>query len=163
LAASIFYLAIRKQRDAAGLLVFDDEVRDYVRPSTRQGQLQRLFAGLEVAEPRARTSFEAPMQHLQAFLKRRGIVLIFSDFYATPESIIRAIEPLRFHGNEIVMFHILDPREIRPELGSSSVLVDLETGARIEVNAEYAAREYREKIERHIEALRDGAQRAGLG
>jgi uncharacterized protein (DUF58 family) len=162
LAAAMFYLAIRKQRDAAGLLVFDDEVRDYIRPSTRQGQLQRLFAGLEGAEPRARTSFDAPMQHLQAFLKRRGIVVIFSDFYAKPDEIIRAIEPLRFHGNEIVLFHILDPREIKPELGSSSVLVDLETDIRLEVNADYVAREYQEKIASHIEALRDGAQRAGM-
>jgi uncharacterized protein (DUF58 family) len=162
LAASMFYLAIRKQRDAAGLLVFDDEVRDYVRPATRQGQLHRLFAGLELAEPRARTSFDAPMQHLQAFLKRRGIVVIFSDFYAQPEEIIRAIEPLRFRGNEVVLFHILDPREIKPELGGSSVLVDLETNLRLEVNADYVAREYREKIAAHIAALRDGAQRAGM-
>ncbi len=162
LAASMFYLAIRKQRDAAGLLVFDDEVRDYIRPATRQGQLHRLFAGLELAEPRARTSFDAPMQHLQAFLKRRGIVVIFSDFYAQPEEIIRAIEPLRFRGNEVVLFHILDPREIKPELGGSSVLVDLETDLRLEVNADYVAREYREKIAAHIEALRVGAQRAGM-
>lgn len=162
LAAAMFYLAIRKQRDAAGLLVFDDEVRDYVRPSTRHGQLHRLFAGLEVAEPRARTSFDAPMRHLQAFLKRRGIVVIFSDFYANPEEIIRAIEPLRFRGNEVVLFHILDPREIKPELGGSSVLVDLETHLRLEVNADYVAREYREKIAAHIAALRDGAQRAGM-
>ena len=47
IAASLFYLAIRNQRDAAGLIVFDDEVREYIRPSTRPGQLSRLFAGLE--------------------------------------------------------------------------------------------------------------------
>ena len=44
IAASLFYLAIHNQRDAAGLIVFDDEVRNYIRPSTRQGQLHRLFA-----------------------------------------------------------------------------------------------------------------------
>src|SRR6201988_3707578 len=65
IAASLFYLAIRTQRDAAGLIVFDDEVREYVRPSTRQGQLARLFAGLEQAEPRARTDFGKPLQHFQ--------------------------------------------------------------------------------------------------
>src|SRR3984885_14728569 len=55
MAAALFYLAIRKQRDAAGLLVFDGEVRSYIRPSTRQGQFHRLLSGLELAEPRART------------------------------------------------------------------------------------------------------------
>jgi len=162
MAAAIFYLAIRKQRDAAGLLVFDDEVREYIRPSTRQGQLPRLLAALELAEPRARTSFEKPMQHLQAFLRRRGIVVIFSDFYESPAAIIRAIEPLRFHGNEIVLFHVLDPKELRPDLGGASVLVDLETGARMEVTADYALREYRQKIEAHVDALREGARRAAM-
>jgi len=49
-AASLFYLAIQNQRDAAGLIVFDDEVRNYIRPSTRQGQLHRLLSGLEMAQ-----------------------------------------------------------------------------------------------------------------
>jgi uncharacterized protein (DUF58 family) len=162
MAAAILYLAIRKQRDAAGLLVFDDEVREYIRPSTRQGQLSRLLAALELAEPRARTSFEKPMQHLQAFLRRRGIVIIFSDFYESPAAIVRAIEPLRFRGNEIVLFHVLDPNELRPELGGASVLVDLETGARMEVTADYALREYRQKIEAHVDALREASRRAGM-
>ncbi len=57
MAASLFYLAIQDQRDAAGLIVFDDEVRNYIRPSTRQGQLYRLLAGLEQAEPRGAHRF----------------------------------------------------------------------------------------------------------
>src|SRR5579863_9295582 len=44
-AAAIFYLTTQLQRDAAGLIVFDDEVRTYIRPSTRQGQLYRLLSG----------------------------------------------------------------------------------------------------------------------
>ena len=116
MAASLFYLAIKDQRDAAGLIVFDDEVRNYIRPSTRQGQLQRLLAGLELAEPRARTDFTKPLHHFQEFLRRRGLVLILSDFYESPEKIIRTVEPLRFHGNEVVLFHILDPKEIQPDL-----------------------------------------------
>ena len=162
MAAAIFYLAIRKQRDAAGLLVFDDEVRSYVRPSTRQGQFHRLLSGLELAEPRERTNFEEPLRHMQSFVRRRGIVAILSDFYEKPQTLIRAIEPLRYRGNEVVLFHILDPKEIQPELGASTVLVDLETRARIEVTAEYAAREYGERIAQHIEQLREGAQRAGI-
>ena len=64
LAASLFYLAIHNQRDAAGLIVFDDEVRNYIRPSTRQGQVNRLLHGLELAEPRARTDFAKPIGSL---------------------------------------------------------------------------------------------------
>src|SRR5579871_5363831 len=81
IAASLFYLAIRNQRDAAGLIVFDDEVRDYIRPSTRQGQLPRLLAGLEQAEPRARTDYAKPLLRFQELLHRRGIAIVISDFY----------------------------------------------------------------------------------
>jgi uncharacterized protein (DUF58 family) len=162
IAASLFYLAIRNQRDAAGLIVFDDEVREYVRPSTRVGQLARLFAGLEQAEPRARTDFGKPLQHFQQLLHRRGIAIVISDFYEEPEKIVHAIEPLRFHGNDVVLFHILDPEEIRPVLKGPSLLVDLETDQQIEVIPEYTKTTYRAKMEAHIEQLRSRTRGAGM-
>jgi uncharacterized protein (DUF58 family) len=161
-AASLFYLAIHNKRDAAGLIVFDDEVRNYVRPSTRQGQLPRLLAGLEQAEPRARTDFTKPLLHFQELLHRRGIVIVFSDFYEEPEAIVRTIEPLRYHGNEVVLFHVLDPKEIRPELRGPAILVDLETNQRMEVIPEYTRNEYRRKIDAHLEQLRERTRAAGM-
>jgi uncharacterized protein (DUF58 family) len=161
-AASLFYLAIHNQRDAAGLIVFDDEVRNYIRPSTRIGQINRLLHGLELAEPRARTDFAKPLHHFQEFLRRRGLVLIISDFYETPERIIRTIEPLQFHGNEVVLFHVLDPQEIRPDLGEPTTFVDLETREEMEITPEYTRNDYRQKIEAHIAALRDKARGAGM-
>ena len=161
-AASLFYLAIKDQRDAAGLIVFDDEVRNYIRPSTRQGQLQRLLAGLELAEPQARTDFAKPLNHFQEFLRRRGLVLIISDFYESPEKIIRTVEPLRFHGNEVVLFHLLDPKEIQLDLREPAILVDLETQERLEVTPDYAKNEYRQKMDAHIADLRERTQAAGM-
>jgi uncharacterized protein (DUF58 family) len=163
LAASLFYLAIHGQRDAAGLITFDDEIRNYIRPSTRQGQLHRLLAGLEQAEARARTDFSKPMRYFQELLKRRGIVLIVSDFWESPESIVRTIEPLRFHGNEVVLFHVLDPEDVHPKLNGPSILVDMETKAELEVTPDYSKNEYREKIAAHLTDLRDRTQAAGMG
>jgi uncharacterized protein (DUF58 family) len=161
-AASLFYLAIKNQRDAAGLIVFDDEIRNYVRPSMRQGQLHRLLSGLEQAEPHARTDFAKPLNHFQQFLRRRGIVVFISDFYDSPEHIVRTIEPLRFHGNEVVLFHILDPKEIRPEIREPSTLIDLETDDRIEITPEYVRDDYRKKFDAHVESLRDKVRGAGM-
>jgi uncharacterized protein (DUF58 family) len=162
LAASLFYLAIHKQRDAAGLIVFDDEVREYIRPATRTGQLSRLFAGLERAEPRARTDFAKPLTHFQNFLHRRGMVIVISDFYEDPETIVRTIAPLRFRGNDVALFHILDPQEIRPALKGSAILVDLETDQKIEVTPEYTRTAYLVKVDAHIEQLRSRARSAGM-
>jgi uncharacterized protein (DUF58 family) len=161
-AASLFYLAIHNQRDAAGMIVFDEKVRDVVRPSTRPGQLARLFAALDRAEAHARTDFTQPLRHFQELLHRRGIAIVISDFYQDPETIVRAIEPLRFRGNEVVLFHILDPQEIRPVLKSSAILVDLETEQKIEVVPEYAKTSYRARIDAHIEQLRSRTRAAGM-
>jgi uncharacterized protein (DUF58 family) len=163
LAASLFYLAIHGQRDAAGLITFDDEIRNYIRPSTRQGQLHRLLAGLEQAEARARTDFSKPMLYFMELLKRRGMVLIVSDFWDSPENLIRTIEPLRFRGNEVVLFHVLDPEDVVPKLNGPSILVDLETNAQLEVTPDYTKREYRDKIEAHLTDLRDRTRAAGMG
>lgn len=162
IAASLFYLAIRNQRDAAGLIVFDDEVREYIRPSTRPGQLSRLFAALEQAEARERTNFAKPLQHFQNFLHRRGIAIVISDFYEQPESIVETVAPLRYHGHEVVLFHVLDPEEIRPKLKGSALLVDLETDRRIEVVPDYVKTTYRAKIDAHIEDLRTRTRAAGM-
>jgi uncharacterized protein (DUF58 family) len=162
IAASLFYLAIKNQRDAAGLIVFDDEVREYIRPSTRVGQLSRLFAGLERAEPHARTNFANPLRHFQNFLHRRGIAIIISDFYEDPETIVHTIEPLRYQGHEVVLFHILDPQEIRPVMKGSAIVVDLETDQKIEVVPDYVKTTYRAKVDAHIEELRTRTLAAGM-
>jgi uncharacterized protein (DUF58 family) len=161
-AAAILYMANRYQRDAAGLLVFDDNVREAVRPSTRQGQLHRLLSALERAEPHARTSFEQPLLQAQELLRRRGMVMVFSDFFEDPTRIVRAIEPLRYHGSEVTLFHILDPREIRPELRGPSVLEDLETGQTLEVIPEYARHDYRRKMQAHMAAVEQATRASGM-
>jgi uncharacterized protein (DUF58 family) len=160
-AASLFYLA-NHQRDAAGLVVFDDEVRNYIQPSTRQGQFHRLLHGIEHAEPRQRTDFAKPFLHLMEFLRRRGMVVVFSDFYADPETIIKAVEPLRFRGNDVILFHVMDRRELDPRISDPVILIDMETQDSLEVSPDYANREYRGKVSAHIEALREKAKGAGM-
>jgi uncharacterized protein (DUF58 family) len=161
LAASLAYLA-SQQRDAVGLLVFDDEVRDYVPPSARQGQLHRIMHAIEHAKPGKHTDFARPFVHCQEFLHRRGVVVVFSDFYEDPEVIKNAILPLRAKCTEVVVFHVLDPEEIKPKLGEPVILLDMETQASIEVSPDYARNEYAERIGAHIAKLKEKVQGAGM-
>jgi uncharacterized protein (DUF58 family) len=160
-ASSIAYLA-NQQRDAAGVIVFDDDIRNYIRPSTRQGQFHRLVHAIEHAELGKRTDFAKPFLHFQEFLKRRGIVLVFSDFWERPETVIKTVQPLRFKGNELILFHVLDPQEIQPVLHEPSLLVDMETQEAIEVSPDYAKHEYRKRVDAHIDELRTKAKASGI-
>jgi len=161
LTVSIAYLA-NQQRDAAGVIIFDDDVKNYVPPSTRQGQFMRVAHAIEHAQPGARTDFAKPFVHFQQFLRRRGIVVAVSDFYEDPETVIQAVRPLRFNGNEVILFHVLDPEEIQPKLKDPVLLVDMETDDAIEVSPDYARHEYRAKIDAHIDALRTKAKASGM-
>jgi len=161
LAASLAYLA-HHQRDAVGLIAFDDTVRDYVEPSSRQGQWAKLLHALNRAEPAARTDFAAPFLHFQQFLQRRGLVLVFSDFFAPAEEVVRAAAPLRQRGNDVILFHILDPQEVAPDWKNSRILIDMESGQSLEVSPEFARGPYRERVAAHLAELEQLARAAGL-
>jgi uncharacterized protein (DUF58 family) len=160
--ATLCYMA-NLQRDAAGLIIFDEDVKNYVPPSTRQGQLFRLLHAIEKAEVGTHTDFAKPFIHFQNLLHRRGLVVVMSDFYADPEVIVKTVEPLRYKGNEVILFHMLDPQEIKPKFREPVLLYDLEeTTNSLEVSPEYARQDYRKKIDLHIETLRSKARGAGM-
>ncbi|MEO8096730.1 MAG: DUF58 domain-containing protein [Acidobacteriota bacterium] len=161
LAASVVYLA-HLQRDATGLVVFDDEVRNFVAPSSRQGQMMRLMHAIDKAEAGTRTDFLRPFSHLVDYLRKRSLVVAISDFWEAPETVIKAVAPLRARGNELVLFHILDPDEIQPRLKGSVLLEDLETGQKMQVSSEYAMHEYKDKMGAHLEDIRQRAAAAGI-
>jgi uncharacterized protein (DUF58 family) len=160
-AAALAYLS-SQQRDATGLIVFDQDVSNYIAPSTRQGQLMRILHAIEKAEGGSRTDFSKPFFHFQQFLKRRGIVVVLSDFYEQPEQIIRVVEPLRYRGNEVVLFHVLDPNEIAPKFKDPVLLQDVEDETAMEVSPDYARNEYRTKIDEHLRSLSEKSKSAGI-
>ena len=117
---------------------------------------------VDKAEPGQRTDFTKPFLHFQQFLHRRGIVVVISDFYAEPDQVIERIAPLRGRGNEVALFHVLDPEEVRPRFRDPVVLVDVETEDMMEVSPDYARQEYRARIDAHISALKQASQAAGI-
>lgn len=161
IAASLAYMS-SQQRDATGLIVFDEDVATYIPPSTRQGQMVRILHAIEKAEGGQRTDFAKPFFHFQQFLHRRGIVAVISDFYEDPAVIAKAIEPLRYHGNEVIVFHLLDPQEINPRFRDPVLLMDMEHKHSFEVSPDYARTEYKAKIENHMAQMADKTRAAGL-
>ena len=67
-----------------------------------------------------------------------------------------------FHGNEVVLFHVLDPQEIQPKLDEPVLLVDMETQDALEVSPDYAKHDYKPKMDAHIDSLRSKSKSHGL-
>jgi len=94
-----------------------------------------------------------PMQKMAEHFGRRGILVIVSDLYENPEAIMDAVKPLRYRGNDLVVFHVLDPAEIDFNFTEAASFQDLETGEQIPVVPSALAAQYKSLVQEHIAAL----------
>lgn len=150
LAACLAYLAHR-QRDRVGILTFDQDIVTHVPPSAKHFDM--VLHTLDRAKAERPGHLSAPLNKMAEHFKRRGILLLISDFYDDPGTVLDALKPLRFLGNDIVVFHILDPREIDFNFEDASTFQDLETGEQIPVVPQSFRAEYRRLIQEHISKL----------
>lgn len=150
LAACLAYLAHR-QRDRVGILTFDQDIVTHVPPSAKHFDM--VLHTLDRAKAERPGHLSAPLNKMAEHFKRRGILLLISDFYDDPGNVLDALKPLRFLGNDIIVFHILDPREVDFDFDDASTFQDLETGEQIPVVPQSFRAEYRRLIQEHINKL----------
>jgi uncharacterized protein (DUF58 family) len=151
LAACLAYMAHR-QRDRVGVITFDDDIVAHVPPSAKHFNV--VLHTLDRAKPERAGRLTAPLTKMAEHFKRRGILVLISDFYEEPEAVLDAIKPLKFLGNDLIVFHVLDPAEIDFGYEDASSFEDLESGEQIPVVPEALADTYRQLIREHSDALR---------
>ena len=152
LAGSLAYFASR-QRDRVGLVTFDDDVVDYVPPSAKH--LEVLLHTLDRARPGRQGALVPPMRKIVELLGRRGIVALISDLYEEPESVADAVRALRYAGNDVIVFHLLDPTELTFPFDAAQSFEDLETGERIPVVPDALRERYQQMVQGHVNTLRN--------
>lgn len=150
-AACLAYLSHR-QRDRVGITVFDTDVVSYVPPSAKHFNV--LLHTVDRAKAEKPGRLLANLQLLVERFKRRSIVVLISDLYENPDDLLDALKPYTFGGNDVVVFHVLDPAEITFPYEEPSRFVDSETGDEMPVVPEKFAEQYRRLVQEHIEAIR---------
>jgi uncharacterized protein (DUF58 family) len=151
LAACLAFFS-SQQRDRVGLITFDREIVEYVRPSMKH--LDTVLHVLDRAKPARRGSLAEPLLQVTELLGRKGILVIISDFYDDPERILQAIGPLRARGHDIIVFHVMDPTELEFPFEEPSGFEDLETNEQIPVIPTKLRDDYKKVVAAHVEALR---------
>jgi uncharacterized protein (DUF58 family) len=149
-AACLTYL-VHKQRDRVGVVTFDEAVVEHVPSSAKH--LDVVLHTLDRATATRPGQFGPPIRRLAEHFGRRGIVVIVSDFYDEPDAIFEAIGPLRFRGNDVVLFHVLDQSEIDFTFAEPASFEDLETGEQVPIVPDLLGDQYRALVNAHIVAM----------
>jgi len=150
LAACLAYMA-HSQRDRVGIVTFDEDIVDYVPVSAKHFDV--LLHTLDRAKPQRAGGLSGPVTKMAEHFKRRSVLALISDFYEEPDIILEAIKPLRFLGNDLMVFHVLDPAEVDFDYDDASSFEDLESGEQIPIVPEALSKQYRALMQAHIEAL----------
>ena len=150
LAACLTYL-VSKQRDRVGLVTFDEAVIDHVPPSAKHVDV--VLHTLDRVQATRPGRFGVPIRKLAEHFGRRGIVVVISDFYEEPDEVLDAVSLIRYRGNDVILFHVLDPAEIDFSFDDASSFEDLESGEQLPVVPDALREQYRAMIGEHIAAL----------
>jgi uncharacterized protein (DUF58 family) len=160
LAAALALLLLR-QRDAVGLIRYDDQIRSAIPPRARRGQWRRLVAALD--DPGAGKASRAPdaLASAARLIRRRGMVVLISDLLMEVADVERAVRALRVAGHDVTVLHIMDPAERDLEAAGEAVFFDPESQLEVPASVADVRAAYRSTVQAAIEEWRSMLARTG--
>lgn len=111
LAASLIYLLMHQQ-DAAGLVLFDHQIREQIPPTSSSAQLHSMIELIERNPPDNTTDMKVLFSQLAEQLRRRGLVIVISDLLTDVDEVIQGLQRLRYTRHDVIVLHVLDYDEV---------------------------------------------------
>ena len=161
LAATLAYFLFT-QGDAVGLTTFDDQLRKYFAPRNRPGYLRRLMLALEACPEGSATDLGPPLQHIAGMLTRRGLIVLISDLLTSIDRLEPDLGYLCAGGHDVVVFHILDPAELKFDFDSPALFQDIESGRNMYVDPSDAQTSYKRMLNKHLAKAKSTCQNLGI-
>lgn len=154
LAASLAYLILRQQ-DAAGVVTFSDHIETFIPPKAKRDYLIQILRALENRGPAGETNVGKILEEIAGQIKRRGLVVLVSDLLDEPEQILKGLRLFRFKGNDVIVFHLLDPAELSLPFDGNILFEDLEElNLRVVADPRTIRKTYREVVEEFTSRMR---------
>lgn len=158
MAACLAYLILH-QRDAVALGIFDEEVQEYLPRSDNRDNLFRIMDRLAGVEPLRGTRLAPVLHGMAGQIKRKGIVIVISDFFDDEEELLQSVQHLRFKGHEVIMMQVLDPCEIDFPFTGNVEFEGLEDLPLIRTRPSQIKKSYHREFEKFRERLRSDVER----
>jgi hypothetical protein len=130
-----------------------------VPASSRTGTLHAILHALDNLKPGSQTDLSESFKQMREHAQRRGLVAVISDLYCDPEALARAVQPLAWHGHDMMIFQVLDRAELEPDWDESVLLEDVESGQQVEVSPDYLRTTYRDRVQAHLAHVKQVAAR----
>ena len=161
LAASLTYL-MTLQQDPVGLITFDEKMRARLPARSRRGHLAEVMGQLSKLQPTGKTNLAACITQVAAMLKQHSLVILFTDLLPTsheeggPDEVISALARLRYSGNDVIVFHVMDEAEVHFPYEGPVQFEDSESGETVSVDATGFRDDYLKQLESFRNAYREG-------
>lgn len=152
-AAALAYL-ITQQQDAVGLVLFDDRVRRTLPTGNNPLHLKNVIGALDTAAPTPGTAVGKALKEVADALRRRGLVLLFSDLLDDLKTVVAGLETLRHRGHEVLLFHVLDRDESTFPFERLTRFLDLEGPADVVADPEAIRAAYLAEVDDFQRRLR---------
>ena len=153
---------LTRQRDAVGLITFEDGITEFLPARHRPGHLARMVAMLE-REPQAKTTDLAKsLDQVAASVRKRGLVIIISDLLAPTELLQTRLGYLRATGHDVAVLRVLDPAEIDFPFDTPAQFRDAESGRLVYVDPVTARAGYQTRFQAHANAVRQSCDDLGV-
>ena len=142
------------QQDSVGLVTFDESVTQFVPPKSNRKQLTTILSILARQPAERRTALAAVLHAVAARVRKRGLMVLFSDLLDDPEAVLEGLHHLLYRGHDLIVFHILDEAEAHLPMAGPVRLEDPETGRQVVTDPENIRADYLARIERFKETFR---------
>ena len=161
LAGALAYL-MHRQRDACGLIAFDEGISALVPASARAGQLRAVLLALERLQLGVGTNVAKPLNDLASAVRKRGMVVLISDLLDDPQRVLDGLKHFRYRGTDVIVFQILDPYELKFPFEQAARFRDMETQEEVMAVPGAVRDDYLERMQALIAFYRRELQLAGI-
>ncbi|MDD2332684.1 MAG: DUF58 domain-containing protein, partial [Candidatus Cloacimonetes bacterium] len=161
LAGALSWLMMN-QKDAVGLVTFNDKITNLLPPKAYRSYLAQIFSALSSLKPMEQTDLLSNLAKVAETIRKRSLIILISDLLDDPEKVVQALKQFRCRHHELIVFHIQDQQEEHFDFRREALFVDSETGDKILVNPWQIKREYLENYSSHIQILKSGCHQAQI-
>jgi uncharacterized protein (DUF58 family) len=152
-AASLSYLMIQ-QKDAAGLITFDETLNTYIPPHATHSYLKQILKELQNLNPGNKTGTAKSLSAIAERIKRRGLIIVLSDLFDNQSDVISTLKHFRYNNHEVIVFQILDPLERSFAFGKDAIFKDMETDEEMTTQPHQIQKAYQMEMKKFIDTYK---------